>query len=65
MSFLITLPVALSMESFGHTVDFRNKRQMTKAIALCGALVFVLIFGVMSFARFIWNLPALPNDRSG
>ena len=55
LSGLVTLPVTFLLEYCGHRINFRSNVEMGAAILGCAALFFLLTFGVVAFADYIWN----------
>ena len=53
-AFLITLPVSAAGEALGMRPDYRRNLDMTFAIGLCSALVYLAGAGLGKLARLIF-----------
>ena len=61
MSALVTLPVAFPLEYFGHKLDCKSNLQMAAAMATCGILVLVIIWGTLSLGAALWTTAPAPH----
>ena len=61
LSALVTLPVAFPLEYLGHKLNYKSNLQMAAAIAVCGTLVLVIIWGTLSLGAALWTTDAAPH----